>query len=198
MCSRSQCHRLWWMARRRFSHETQMANCLPSGLVKTKGKNSSIFFGRLSIVWFVFIVVNFVVKLLYLFDVWFKNWINESSFKMILSLCSTPRRDRNGIFYLPFPRKICWSVPCIDGDKMIWLKMKRKEKRCWGQIKFHTKSIKPKHKFVNLNMTYAKLGLINESRNRSDLKDLKDTSVFSSEKYWNCTKFLEILANMIW
>ena len=43
MCSRSQCHRLWWMARRRFSHETQMANCLPSGLVKTKGKNSSIF-----------------------------------------------------------------------------------------------------------------------------------------------------------
>lgn len=43
MCSRSQCHRLWWMARRRFSHETQIANCLPSGLVKTKGKNSSIF-----------------------------------------------------------------------------------------------------------------------------------------------------------
>lgn len=103
MCSRSQCHRLWWMARRRFSHETQMANCLPSGLVKTKGKNSSIFFGGLSIVWFVFIVVNFVDKLLYLFDVWFKNWINESSFKMILSLWSTPRRDRNGIFLFTFP-----------------------------------------------------------------------------------------------
>lgn len=77
-----------------------------------------------------------------------------------------PGGTEMGFFYLLFPQKICWSVPRIDGDKMIWLKMKRKEKRCWGQIKFHTKSIKPKHKFVNsdLILTYAKLGLINRKQ----------------------------------
>lgn len=47
-------------------------------------------------------------------------------------------------------------------------------------------------------MIYVKLGLINESRNRFDFKDLKDIFVFFFEKYWNCIKFFEILVNMIW
>lgn len=136
MCSRSQCHRLWWMARRRFSHETQMANCLPSGLVKTKGKNSSIFFGRLSIVWFVFIVVNFVDKLLYLFDVWFKNWINESSFKMILSLWSTPRRDRNGIFFIYFSHRKFVGL-CLVLMETKWSGWKWKEKKKDAEAKLN-------------------------------------------------------------
>lgn len=165
MCSRSQCHRLWWMARRRFSHETQMANCLPSGLVKTKGKNSSIFFGRLSIVCFVLwltSLINCYTFLMCGLKIGSKNLHSKWSW-----VCAVhPGGTEMGFFYLLFPQKICWSVPRIDGDKMIWLKMKRKEKRCWGQIKFHTKSIKPKHKFVNsdLILTYAKLGLINRKQ----------------------------------